>query len=306
MSHLADRLRAAMKGFGTDEKAIIQILTQIPDAPHMLKLRQTFDDKHRRSLLKDLKSELGGKFETGAMALARGPLDEDVYLLHEAIAGPGTNEAILNDVLLGRSNADMNAIKQAYHRAYQRDLTQEVKGELSGKTEDFFVMILKAARAEESAPCIPQEIEYSVDRLQQATEGTSFGANQEAVNQIISHSSDGQLRAISQRYHQKYSKHLDDVLRSEFSGHLESALRLMLARAVDRVRSDAAQIEESMSGLGTRDTLLISRMIRAHWSRAHMQQVEAAFQAIYKTSLRNRIKGETSGDYEYLLVSMCI
>merc|ERR1712230_337207 len=63
---------------------------------------------------------------------------------HEAIKGLGTKESVLNDVLLGRSNADMRAIKQAYQETYRRALETDVKGDLSMKTERLFSMVMAA------------------------------------------------------------------------------------------------------------------------------------------------------------------
>ena len=306
LSKPADRLRVAMKGFGTDDRTLIQVLAEVQDAPIMLKLRQTYDERHRRSLLKDLKSETSGYYEEALLALARGPLDEDVYLLNKAISGVGTKESMLNDVILGRSNADLNAIKQAFHKAYHKDLAREVHEDLSMKTQMLFDYVMQAQRAEESTPCPPHEIETSVDRLQQATDGTKFGANQEAVCQIMAFSSDGQLRSINHRYAQKYGKQFDDVLKKEFSGHMLGALRLMLARAVDRVKSDADQIDEAMKGMGTKDELLIGRIVRAHWNREHMRQVGVAYKRFYGKELRERVRSETSGHYKDLMAALCV
>ena len=63
MNGPAADLRDAMKGFGTNEKKLIATLTAVPDAPHMDKLRRTYDDRFRRSLIKDIQSETSSKFE---------------------------------------------------------------------------------------------------------------------------------------------------------------------------------------------------------------------------------------------------
>lgn len=72
MNAPAAQCRDAMKGFGTDEKKLIQALASVPDAPHMLKLRHTYDDRFRRSLISDIDGETSGHFRFGLLALARG------------------------------------------------------------------------------------------------------------------------------------------------------------------------------------------------------------------------------------------
>lgn len=294
-----------MKGFGTNEKLLIQVLTQVPDPQHMEKLRRTYDDRFRRQLLKDIEKETSGWFEAGLLALARGPLLQDAYCVEKAIRGLGTKESMLDDVCLGRSNADMNAIKACYMQIYGKPMEKEIKDDLSMKTERLYEYVLSARRAEESTPCLPHEIDQQTDKFQQATEGTKLGTNQDIVCQILAYSSDGQIRAINQRYQEKYRKTLDDVIKSEFSGHMKEALRLMVRRAVDRVKTDAEDLEASMKGMGTKDELLVTRLVRAHWNREHMRQVNVAYKRFYNKSLVDRVKGETSGDYKALMMALC-
>lgn len=294
-----------MKGFGTNEKKLIQVLSTVPDPQHMEKIRRTYDDRFRRSLVNDLHSETSSWFREGVTAIARGPLMQDAYLVDRAVKGLGTKESLLDDVCLGRSNADLHAIKACYQQMFRKDMVKEVRDDLSLKTEKLYDYVLSAQRAEESAPCIPHEIDQKVDRLQQATDGTKMGTNQDVVCQILAFSSDGQIRAINTRYNEKYRESLDSVLSRAFSGHMRSALRLMLARAADKVKSDAEDLEGAMKGLGTKDELLINRLVRVHWNREHLRQVNVAYSRFFKRSLADRVKGETSGDYGRLAVALC-
>jgi len=294
-----------MKGFGTDEKKLIQALAAVPDAPHMLKLRHTYDDRFRRSLISDIDGETSGHFRFGLLALARGPLLEDAFLVDYSIRGAGTKEAMLNDVVLGRSNADINAIKACYSNVYRKDMAKEIRDDLSMKTERLFDYVLAAQRTEETAPVLPQDVEAAVDRLQLATEGTKFGANQDSVCQFMAHASNGMIRAVNLRYQAKYRKTLDELFARNFSGHMRDALRLMAARAVDPIKADADQLEEAMKGLGTKDELLVTRLVRAHWNREHFRQVKIAYQKFHKRELATRIAGESSGDYKRLMLALC-
>jgi annexin A7/11 len=305
MNGPATALRDAMKGFGTNERMLIDTLAAVPDAPHALKLRHTYDDRFRRSLLKDIESETSGYFRMGLLALCRGPLLQDAWQVDHAIRGVGTKELLLNDVVLGRTNADLNAIKACYHQVYGKDMAREIRQDLSLKTAKLFEYVLEARRAEESAPVYPQDVEREVDRLQQATAGQAIGTNQDVVSQIMAHSSDGMIRAINLRYHAKYRRTLDEQFKQSFSGHMRDALRLMAARAVDPVRSDADQLEESMKGMGTKDEQLVTRLVRSHWNREHFRQVKIAYKKFHSKELKDRVNGETSGDYKRLMVALC-
>lgn len=86
---------------------------------------------------------------------------------------------------------------------------------------------------------------------------------------------------------------------------MEDALLVMLRGATDRAMRDAMLLEETMKGAGTKDDMLLNRVIRYHWDRNHMAQVKGAYRHRYKRELASRIKGETRGDFERLLLA-CI
>ena len=302
LSREADQIRSAMKGFGTDERSLIQVLSRL-DPLQMAGVRQTFHQRHRRDLLTDLEKETSGYFREGLLALARGPLEQDCVSLNKAIKGMGTKESLLNDTLLSRSNADMNAIKMHYQHMYRRSLESDIRGDLSMKTERLFTMVLAARRNEDSAPVIPQQIDADVQEMYRATEGQKMGTDQVNVCSILSSRSDGQIRAIAQGYSQRYHRSLAEVLRKNFSGHMQDALLFMLEHAEDRAKHDAHMLDAAMKGMGTKDELLVSRTVMIHWDKARMGQCRAAYRHFFKKDLVQTIKGETRGDYERLMVA---
>jgi len=296
-----EAIRKAMKGFGTDEKALISILAK-KDPIQIGTIRAQYDQRLMRNLVQDLEKETSGYFARGLVEIARGPLVSDCYNLMEAMKGLGTKEVILDDILVGRSNADINIIKQKYQELFQRSLQKDLKGDLSAGTEQMYDMIISARRAEDSHPVIPQEIDQAVTQLQ-ASLGGFASKNAAQVCQILTSKNDAQLRAIAQSYQQRFHKSLDSVLKSSFSGHMEDVLRLLMRRAINRPEAEAVRLEESMAGLGTRDELLVQRVVRCHWDRNFMNAVSTAYKQVYKKDLVKRIEGETRGDYEKLMVA---
>lgn len=291
-----------MKGFGTDEKTLIQIICT-KDPLQIAVLKQTYARSQGRDLLKDLESELGGNFEEVMMSIVRGPLEQDCYALKKAMNGFGTDEETLNNILLGRSNADMAAIKQTYPRVNNgANLEADLRSDLSMMTERHFMMVVAGNRAESSAPVIPQEIDRDVMEIYKATEGKT-GTDELLVCQILTSRNDNQIRAIAQAYHRSYTKSLEAVIKSEFSGHMQRALLHQIKTATDPVMRDADLLEECMAGFGTKKKLLINIVIKAHWDRNHMNQIKNAYKQKYGRSLKSRIEGETSGDYERGLVA---
>ena len=291
-----------MKGLGTNEALLITTLSHLQ--PHEIPaIKASFHQRHHRDLAHDVESEVSGYFETCLLSILRGPLMQDVHCLAKALHGAGTNEILLNDVLIGRSNADMRAIKEAYQHTYHRSLEADVRGDLSAKTERMFMMILAATRQEDSAPVLPQNVDADVTELQKSTEGRP-GADQLTVCSILTNRSDGQIRAIAQAYETKYRKSLESVLIREFSGHMEQALVRMIRCGADRAMGDAMLLEDAMAGAGTKDFLLVTRVVRLHWERSHLQNVKRAYRKRFGKELAGRVKGETSGYYEKCLLAM--
>lgn len=107
------KLRAAMKGFGTDEKAIIDILTSRSNAQRQ-EIGVWFKNSLGRDLIDDLKSELGGKFEDVILGLMT---PSEQYLckqLHKAMAGMGTDESTLIEILCSKTNEEIFNLIRVY------------------------------------------------------------------------------------------------------------------------------------------------------------------------------------------------
>jgi annexin A7/11 len=290
-----------MKGFGTNEKELIRVLSAL-DPLQANSVRITYPQVHKgRDLEKDITSETSRYFKDGLVSIVRGPLLSDAHNVRDAVAGAGTNEDLLNHVVLGRSNADLRAIKEAYRAEFKRTLETDVDNDLSMKTKDLFRIVLRANRAEEYTHVIPHEVDRDVNELHRAVNSTG---EQLAICNIIAMRSSGQLRAIAQAYEKANRKPLRDALSKKFDGHMKDALLLMLDRATDPVMSDAVQLEAAMAGLGTKDKLLVARVITTHWNREHKDQVKRAYVHRFKRDLVERIRGETSGDYRNLLVAL--
>ena len=87
-----------MKGFGCDEKAIINICTGRTNAQR-LEIVKAYKASYGRDLIADLKSELHGKFEDAMIALFTDPIEYDADELRKAMKGLGTSEDTLIEII---------------------------------------------------------------------------------------------------------------------------------------------------------------------------------------------------------------
>lgn len=292
-----------MKGFGCDEKALTGVFTKISNPWTMQQFIKEYNSRFMRDLHKDIESETRGDFEEACMALLRTPLEQDVKILKKSLVRAGTDEEALMDVLLCRSNADLRIIAAEYKKVNGQDLLAVVKEDVDDTLDRFYSMVLKAQRAEDSAPVLPHEIDQHVTELQRATEGT-IGVNAISVAQVFTSCNDAQLRAMVGAYEQKYHRKLENVIEKEFSGDMEDALMRMLLNAIDKPRADARLIHVPLNKAMRKDTLLINRLVRLYWDKPRLEAAKAAYKKVYAQTLASDIKEETSGDYEKLLLGI--
>ncbi|KAK9385852.1 hypothetical protein V1515DRAFT_606797 [Lipomyces mesembrius] len=292
----------ATKGFGTDEKTLIRVLAKKSPAELEI-LKPAFENVRGKSLRHVIDKETSGNLRDALLQIVAGPLGADVENAHRALDGAGTNESMLDDVVLGRTNADLNTLKGIYRQRHSRPLEKDIADDLSMKTKTLFEIVLNASRMEEWIPVDPNKVNNDVQDLYRATQGR-VGTDELLVCSILASRSDAHLRAVADQYYARNNKKLVQVIDSEFSGHMKKALAYIVKCAVNRPTCYAEMLEDCMAGLGTKDKLLIERVVRYHWDPAMLVHVKQAYKNVYGKDLISRVKGETSGDYERLMVAM--
>lgn len=204
---------------------------------------------------------------------------------------------------MGKPNAEINMMKSLYPNRYRETLEIAVSSDLSMKTQKMFMMMLSGVRMEEWAQVNTQTVLSDTAALHKATRG--FGTDDLMVCTIFTRSSDAHLRAVAAEYQRQHGAELTKLIRREFSGHMHDALLYIINGALNKVARDVELLEDSMKGFGTRDDLLITRLVRARWNRPHFDQVKQMYRTKYGKELGLRVKGETSGDYGRMMVALC-
>lgn len=294
----AKALRAAMKGFGTDEEAIIEILTK-RSAYQRLEIAQEFKNEYGRDLLKDLKSELGGKCEDVILALMEEPAEYLAKQLHSAMDSIGTNEDVLTEILCTRGNEEIRRICEAYEYLYEKSLESDVTSEVSGDYKRLLVLLLSNARHEGVVE--PERALEMAESLHNAGEGT-LGTDEEAFVLLLAHQSFPQLQLVFREYASISGKTFEQAVQSELGGDLKEAI-LTIARCAESLpQYFAEQLHKAMSGAGTKDKTLIRIIVSR--SEFDLGAIKQEYQSLYHKTLESDVKGETGGDYEKALLSI--
>ena len=294
-------LRAAMKGIGTDEKAIINILTSRSNA-HRYMLKQRYKTLLGRDLVKDLKSELSGSFEDVCIALLESPYELDCRSLYEAMDRLGTNEETLIEIVATRPNHQLYQDRILFQQLYKRDLIKYVESETSGHFRKILVAILQCQRHELDYPINEAELRMEAQRLYQAGEGR-LGTDETIFTQIFSIRSPVEIAAIASMYKEMSGHDLYKTLKKEFSGNAETLLKAIFNASISPQEYFATRIKKALESHGTKDKQLIRIIV----SRAEidLNQIKQCYQKLYGKDLVKAIKEETSGDYKKILVEIC-
>uniref|UniRef100_A0A8C1NSE6 Annexin n=1 Tax=Cyprinus carpio TaxID=7962 RepID=A0A8C1NSE6_CYPCA len=294
----AEVLYKAMKGLGTDEAAILQLLTARSNAQRQ-EIKAAYKTLHGKDLVDNLKSELGGKFESLIVALMIPPIMYDVKCLRDAIKGAGTDEKVLVEILASRSPNEVSQIKSLYKREHNDDLEEDVCGDTGGHFQRMLVVLLQASRQQG----IQEDLIQSDAQALFAAGEQKFGTDEGQFITILGNRSNAHLRKVFEEYRKLSGYEIEESIQRETSGTLQEVLLAVVkcARSVPGYFADS--LYSAMKGAGTDDKTLIR--IMASRSEVDMLDIRAEFRKRFATSLHKMIQGDTSGDYRKALLLLC-
>ncbi|XP_044276101.1 annexin A7 isoform X4 [Varanus komodoensis] len=292
-------LRKAMKGFGTDEQAIIDVVANRSNLQRQ-QIKTAFKTMYGKDLIKDLKSELSGNVEELILALFMPTTYYDAWSLRHAMKGAGTQESVLIEILCTRTNQEIREIVQCYKTEFGRDIEHDIRADTSGHFERLLVSMCQGNR-EESPAVDYQKAQQDAQRLYQAGEGR-LGTDESCFNMLLACRSFPQLQATAEAYSQIANRDLLSSIGREFSGNVERGLKAILQCALNRPAFFAERLYHAMKGAGTDDSALIRIVVTR--SEIDLVQIKQVFAQMFQKTLATMISSDTSGDYRRLLLAI--
>ncbi|KAM9329722.1 annexin A5 [Gastrophryne carolinensis] len=296
----AECLRKAMKGLGTDEDAIMKILTARSNAQRQ-QINIAFKTLFGRDLISDLKSELTGKLEKVIVALMTPAHLYDAQELRSAMKGAGTAENVLIEIIASRSTAEIHNIKKVFKEEYGCDLEDSITGDTSGYFQRMLVVLVQGNRDPDSKVS-DALVEQDAQDLFKAGE-LKWGTDEEKFITILGTRSRAHLNKVFDQYMTISGYQIEESIGRETSGNLQRLLLAVVTTIRSVPRYFAETLHQAMKGAGTDDDTLIRVM--ASRSEIDMLDIRKEYRTHYGRSLLQAIKGDTSGDYRNALLLLC-
>ncbi|XP_016369864.1 annexin A13-like [Sinocyclocheilus rhinocerous] len=219
-------LRKAMKGAGTDEDILVEILCTSTNAD-IATYKETYTHVHDRDLEADIEADTSGDVRRLLTLLLEGNRDES-YEVDEALAEQdavslfyagedcfGTDESTFSFILATRNYLQLQVTFKAYEAISGTEILDAIDKEISGTLKDCYTALVRCAKN-------PQL--YFARRLNAAMKGA--GTDEDTLIRTIVCRSEIDLETIKDMYLEKYDVSLKDAISSECGGDFK---RLLLA-----------------------------------------------------------------------------
>ena len=213
-----DSLNRAMKGAGTDEDAVIEIITSRPNWM-LKKIKEKFKQKYNKELESAVKSDFHGDLERLLVSILQCKRSENnnpnqsecANLAKELFdAGEkkwGTDSSIFNKIFTGCSPTEIACIAREYHKISGHTILDGIDKEFSGNTK-------KALRSIVYALISPSE--YFATRVQDAIKG--FGTNDHLLIRVLITRDEIDMPQIKQYYKQLYGNDMVEDIKKDIGG----------------------------------------------------------------------------------------
>ncbi|KAI8485421.1 hypothetical protein Bbelb_367840 [Branchiostoma belcheri] len=298
----AEALHEAMKGWGTDEDPIIDVLANRSNAQR-LEIREKFKQMYGEHLIDRLKSELKGDFEDVVVALLTPPIEYLARCTKSAMKGMGTDEQALIEILCTKNNQEIEELKATYAEVFDGDsLEDDIESETSGHFKRLLVSLCNAGREEGDENDVDDGLaEEDATEIYDAGEGQR-GTDESKFNSVLALRSFPHLHVMFEKYLELSGNSIDNMIDEECDGAIKDGYMAIVYCVRNIPGFFAKRINDACKGLGTDDSTLIRCIVSR--SEIDLQQVKEVFETRYGRPLSEAIKDECGGDYKNMLLAI--
>lgn len=225
----AVEMRRAVKGAGTSESILIEILASRTNA-EIAALKADYKRLYNRRIIKDVESDTSFNFKKLMRSLLAGNRDEsglvdpakaasDAKALYDAGEGrAGTDETRFNAVLASQGFPQLQLVFREYDAlSKKKSLEGAIKSEFSGSIRDGLLAIVK---------CVRHTPSFFAERLYLSMKG--LGTKDRQLLRILVSRAEVDMVQIKDAYQRLFKKSLESWIRDDTSGKYREALILLV------------------------------------------------------------------------------
>jgi hypothetical protein len=219
-----DQLKKAMKGAGTDEDSLIEIICSRPNLV-LKQIKEKYKEKIGKDLESDLKSDIKGDLQKILLPIVqlkrsdnkKPNVDECQQKAKKLQEGGvkkwGTDESVFSQILSTSSPEELICISQEYHKITGETILEAIDKEFSGNMKKAYKAIIYAMLS-------PSE--YFATRVKDAIKG--FGTNDNLLMRILISRDEIDMPQIKAFYSKLYGKDMVDDIKSDIGGDYEKLM----------------------------------------------------------------------------------
>jgi len=258
-------------------------------------VREEYEKLYEKDLVEYLLHNTHFNFRKLLSAIVRSRAESRAEEVYKAVKGLGTDEHALIDVIIHNSDKQLEEAKQLFRQKYEKSMDEWVKSDTSFNFEKILLHALRATRDDNVKP---ELIDSDAETLYKAGEG-KWGTDEITFIEILTTRSWEHIKLVDVKYTEKRGHGLDHAIRHETSGWFKVAL---LSCITDPLNYWAQRCNEAIKGLGTDDRLLVRCF--SENSKPFLFEVAKHYEVKFGVSLKEDIKGDTSGHYRELLEAL--
>ncbi|KAM3870445.1 annexin A2-like [Diretmus argenteus] len=221
----ASEIRGSIKGLGTDEETLIEILCSRSN-PELVEIKRVYKELFKKELEKDVAGDTSGNFAKLLLALAQAKrpdpssivdyekIDEDARALYDAgVKRKGTDVATWISIMTERSVPHLQKVFERYKSYSPYDMQESIRKEVKGDLEKSFLTLVQ---------CFENKQLYFANKLGDAMK--SKGAKENVVTRIIVSRCEVDLKKICSEFKTHSGQSLSKTIAEHTKGDYQKVL----------------------------------------------------------------------------------
>ncbi|XP_029009498.1 annexin A2-like [Betta splendens] len=221
----ATAIRESIKGLGTDEESLIEILCSRSN-DELVEIKKVYKELFKKELEKDVAGDTSGNFAKLLLALVQtkrddpssivdyDKIDTDARALYDAgVKIKGTDVPTWISIMTERSVPHLQKVFQRYKSYSPYDMQESIKKEVKGDLQASFLVLVQ---------CFENKQLFFANRLNEAMK--SKGAKEKVVTRIIVSRCEVDLKKVCSEYKAHFGQSLQKTISEHTKGDYQKVL----------------------------------------------------------------------------------